>query len=100
LFFSSRRRHTSCYRDWSSDVCSSDLYKHKDIMVRGEQREVVAGNGGAPFDPGWQNPFYGYVLVERQADDRVSVTAYKTEPGMDRSEERRVGKEERYTVAR
>src|SRR5207245_3681276 len=24
-FFSSRRRHTSCYRDWSSDVCSSDL---------------------------------------------------------------------------
>src|SRR6266542_6514897 len=24
FFFSSRRRHTSCYRDWSSDVCSSD----------------------------------------------------------------------------
>src|SRR4030043_816688 len=24
-FFSSRRRHTSCSRDWSSDVCSSDL---------------------------------------------------------------------------
>src|SRR5207245_8581579 len=24
-FFSRRRRHTSCYRDWSSDVCSSDL---------------------------------------------------------------------------
>src|SRR5207245_7354258 len=24
-FFSSRRRHTRCYRDWSSDVCSSDL---------------------------------------------------------------------------
>src|SRR3989337_1389157 len=23
--FSSRRRHTRCYRDWSSDVCSSDL---------------------------------------------------------------------------
>src|SRR5690606_40372924 len=23
--FSSRRRHTSCSRDWSSDVCSSDL---------------------------------------------------------------------------
>src|SRR6266542_5961755 len=23
--FSSRRRHTICYRDWSSDVCSSDL---------------------------------------------------------------------------
>src|SRR5207245_7865088 len=25
-FFSSRRRHTRCYRDWSSDVCSSDLH--------------------------------------------------------------------------
>src|SRR5437870_11532914 len=25
LFFSSRRRHTSWPRDWSSDVCSSDL---------------------------------------------------------------------------
>src|SRR5436305_10001709 len=25
LFFSSRRRHTRCGRDWSSDVCSSDL---------------------------------------------------------------------------
>src|SRR5688572_32109872 len=25
FFFSSRRRHTSFYCDWSSDVCSSDL---------------------------------------------------------------------------
>src|SRR3712207_7702941 len=25
VFFSSRRRHTSDWRDWSSDVCSSDL---------------------------------------------------------------------------
>src|SRR2546429_7192299 len=25
IFFSSRRRHTICSRDWSSDVCSSDL---------------------------------------------------------------------------
>src|SRR3989442_13086253 len=25
LFFSSSRRHTRCGRDWSSDVCSSDL---------------------------------------------------------------------------
>src|SRR5262245_26293691 len=25
FFFSSRRRHTRCLRDWSSDVCSSDL---------------------------------------------------------------------------
>src|SRR2546429_1977296 len=26
FFFSSRRRHTICSRDWSSDVCSSDLH--------------------------------------------------------------------------
>src|SRR5699024_11748782 len=26
FFFSSRRRHTKSKRDWSSDVCSSDLY--------------------------------------------------------------------------
>src|SRR5207245_8629975 len=25
FLFASRRRHTRCYRDWSSDVCSSDL---------------------------------------------------------------------------
>src|SRR2546422_7288425 len=29
FFFSSRRRHTRCSRDWSSDVCSSDL-EHRD----------------------------------------------------------------------
>src|SRR3989440_8511327 len=28
FFFSSRRRHTRSDRDWSSDVCSSDLYEH------------------------------------------------------------------------
>src|SRR5204863_7096311 len=27
FFFSSRRRHTRSLRDWSSDVCSSDLFK-------------------------------------------------------------------------
>src|ERR1039458_10366335 len=26
FFFSSRRRHTRCLSDWSSDVCSSDLH--------------------------------------------------------------------------
>src|SRR5690606_41184173 len=28
FFFSSRRRHTRFSRDWSSDVCSSDLHAH------------------------------------------------------------------------
>src|SRR2546422_3049765 len=30
FFFSSRRRHTRCSRDWSSDVCSSDLLSSED----------------------------------------------------------------------
>src|SRR2546429_598640 len=29
FFFSSRRRHTRCSRDWSSDVCSSDLFANE-----------------------------------------------------------------------
>src|SRR2546429_4860017 len=33
FFFSSRRRHTRCSRDWSSDVCSSDL-GFEDMMRR------------------------------------------------------------------
>src|SRR2546422_8166173 len=33
FFFSSRRRHTRCSRDWSSDVCSSDL----DALAGGER---------------------------------------------------------------
>src|SRR5437899_12444423 len=33
FFFSSRRRHTRCLSDWSSDVCSSDLTK-REIMAQ------------------------------------------------------------------
>src|SRR5438445_1500757 len=33
FFFSSRRRHTRYWRDWSSDVCSSDLFSTIDIAV-------------------------------------------------------------------
>src|SRR3989442_5858207 len=29
FLFASRRRHTRCGRDWSSDVCSSDLRSHE-----------------------------------------------------------------------
>src|SRR6266498_3325299 len=47
FFFSSRRRHTRCGRDWSSDVCSSDLdlteqpcnpHCEELVEVRGEDR--------------------------------------------------------------
>src|SRR5215510_9681940 len=49
FFFSSRRRHTRWPRDWSSDVCSSDLHGH-------EVAEVLAGFEAdwhrKDFDPG------------------------------------------------
>src|SRR5207249_6806899 len=32
FFFSSRRRHTRSKRDWSSDVCSSDLGETYDVV--------------------------------------------------------------------
>src|SRR2546422_4540856 len=48
FFFSSRRRHTRCSRDWSSDVCSSDLKPADDgegaivklLDVAGQARSV------------------------------------------------------------
>src|SRR6266513_2959232 len=44
FFFSSRRRHTRSKRDWSSDVCSSDLKLHEEV-VRGRITEVLAELG-------------------------------------------------------
>src|SRR5215217_6833959 len=63
FFFSSRRRHTSYWRDWSSDVCSSDL-------------PVLA-----PLQR-WLRTGHGPVLAPLQRWLRTG-----------RSEERRVGKE-------
>src|SRR5690625_5494821 len=37
FFFSSRRRHTRWPRDWSSDVCSSDLVSRSDRGKPGEE---------------------------------------------------------------
>src|ERR1039457_1940681 len=39
VFFSSRRRHTRLQRDWSSDVCSSDLFK--DIFATRPDIKIV-----------------------------------------------------------
>src|SRR5215470_20357066 len=48
FFFSSRRRHTRCYRDWSSDVCSSDL-GHTLVLCRvGAGRDRYSVVCGAP----------------------------------------------------
>src|SRR5262245_66404559 len=40
FFFSSRRRHTRCLSDWSSDVCSSDLVDER-------KREMYDAHFGA-----------------------------------------------------
>src|SRR5207245_8056398 len=44
---SSRRRHTRCYRDWSSDVCSSDLHPRRERVRPGAAR-VPLFQGGEP----------------------------------------------------
>src|SRR5205809_5038186 len=48
FFFSSRRRHTRCSRDWSSDVCSSDWHSPKanppraiHAMISGAKNRMV-----------------------------------------------------------
>src|SRR2546422_1482128 len=47
FFFSSRRRHTRCSRDWSSDVCSSDLnvapavFGGANLVLRGPDGLIV-----------------------------------------------------------
>src|SRR5699024_12133253 len=41
FFFSSRRRHTRSKRDWSSDVCSSDL--SIEYMLNTEPNSIVNG---------------------------------------------------------
>src|SRR2546428_851903 len=67
FFFSSRRRHTRSDRDWSSDVCSSDL----DLPVR----PAAAAVGLQPHDPVVQQVDVVVVWViggvHRQAVDRV-----------------------------
>src|SRR3712207_3865420 len=64
FFFSSRRRHTRYWRDWSSDVCSSDL-------VTAAKLRVLADLGAYPRDAvipllcGWLfNGIYRYASVD------------------------------------
>src|SRR3989337_3206350 len=45
LCCSSRRRHTRCYRDWSSDVCSSDLWTRRRPSARPARRRRRLGSG-------------------------------------------------------
>src|SRR5437899_12993943 len=75
FFFSSRRRHTRCLSDWSSDVCSSDL---SNLGLRDEMRSnyISGRTNSIAFHPSDPNTFY------------IGAAG-----GGVRSEERRVGKE-------
>src|SRR5207249_7764586 len=89
FFFSSRRRHTRSKRDWSSDVCSSDL---EDVDVINNPEDPSAGTRKVPFSR---------VLYIEQDDFREDPPKkfFRLSPGREvrlrcaRSEERRVGKE-------
>src|SRR5258707_11689629 len=47
FFFSSRRRHTRYWRDWSSDVCSSDLLLPGFVELEVVGEELPGGDGRA-----------------------------------------------------
>src|SRR2546422_5567367 len=55
FFFSSRRRHTRCSRDWSSDVCSSDLCRGRDsaqfLWCPPGATAALANDSGASLQP-------------------------------------------------
>src|SRR5690606_40951936 len=87
FFFSSRRRHTRFSRDWSSDVCSSDLAGNITQATRALTVKAAPkpdpGNGG-PEDRGDKGGSKACLAAKKkQKQLRLSV----------RSEERRVGKE-------
>src|SRR3712207_8033270 len=84
FFFSSRRRHTRYWRDWSSDVCSSDLGAVAFLAVLERQvHEQLPGmvKGMVPKLRQQRRPLSG--------SDSRSVLPVNGP----RSEERRVGKE-------
>src|SRR5207245_6569752 len=89
FFFSSRRRHTRCYRDWSSDVCSSDLVRGG--ILRPDFVPVALQLLGDHHGIGSPDSLAELRLPDA---DRYGVVGRDDDPGVDlRSEERRVGKE-------
>src|SRR3712207_9434105 len=88
FFFSSRRRHTRYWRDWSSDVCSSDLPRELDQDVGDKAEPYAVGDvkGQRQRQDGQKG---GYSLVEVVPGDKEHGGDHQ-EP---RSEERRGGKE-------
>src|SRR5437867_1104447 len=89
FFFSSRRRHTRSYGDWSSDVCSSDLPRLSKREKRAAQEKIGEGVAGGRARAGKG------VAAERKYA-LAEVLDQIEEPQAARSEERRVGKEGRW----
>src|SRR3712207_6966265 len=87
FFFSSRRRHTRYWRDWSSDVCSSDL-----TLIFSTFTGSSADNWGYTATYGPDGSFYAGGIVFASGFP-TSPGAFSTSYNNGRSEERRVGKE-------
>src|SRR5258707_8404995 len=86
FFFSSRRRHTRYWRDWSSDVCSSDLILNLFFFFSEDYLTFLT--------PGGLNKFNMPTALERSGDFSQTTTTTGVPIRItDRSEERRVGKE-------
>src|SRR5690606_39573467 len=99
FFFSSRRRHTRFSRDWSSDVCSSDLDLTKGALVV----PVLNAIGFAAHALGNHEFDYGQDTLRarmRQLTAPVLGANVTYADGRDRSEERRVGKQGRSVWSR
>src|SRR5207248_8115087 len=88
FFFSSRRRHTRSYGDWSSDVCSSDLdvLPAMPPLERSPRPDVAAGERVWPVAR--QRGHGRQDVTPADRDEGPSASAVEV-----RSEERRVGKE-------
>src|SRR5690625_5135607 len=66
FFFSSRRRHTRWPRDWSSDVCSSDLDGNREYPGAGPLTETPAPEGGGYLE---EDSVETIELTDEQADE-------------------------------
>src|SRR5690606_39560944 len=92
FFFSSRRRHTSFSRDWSSDVCSSDLRPGMDDKTRARLLRIQRAEQQCT------DLISALLLLSRNerghgASDVRRVAEQLLDAHRARSEERRVGKE-------
>src|SRR5687768_17622992 len=71
FFFSSRRRHTRCSRDWSSDVCSSDLLDRIEVPRDGFVG-VCSPRNPLPSRPSHLFARHGSLLGHRAATNASS----------------------------